>query len=182
MEFRAARGREREGRCPCFGIPRTVRSTPRSSRSSRCREFLREPVVGRPDSGASAPLGDTGSVGLNLDLGPGITLKTVALTTSRGTDFTSRVRSTSRTAPKITALIGGIPAGHGFVISLSGAAVGAGGVSVHGSGDVRRHRGRNLDCERQFDLQSAGTTGSVLVNGTDNIIPIIDGVSIRKSR
>ena len=84
--------------------------------------------------------------------------------------------STSRASNTLTATIGGLPAGTGFQIAIT-AMTTDGASQLRRLGDVRRggrqrgHRARPAACHE------APRTGSVMVSGTLNVCPTIDGIN-----
>jgi phospholipase C len=116
-----------------------------------------------------------GTVGLQLQLGPGITLTTVNYTITGPGGFSQTGTIDVTYSTTISAVIGGIPFGNGYVISLSGKSV-EGTAMCAGSA--------------MFNITSAATTpvavlvtcsvqpsgGSVGVNGMTNLCPRIDSL------
>lgn len=119
---------------------------------------------------------EVGSLGVNLQAAPGVTLNSVAYTiTGNGFDKSGAVDASA--APTITATIGGIPAGDGYTITLTATSLEA-GTTFTGSATFNvSARGTTSVTVR---LRSAGTTanGNVAVNGTVNVAPVIDELTI----
>ncbi|HEX7669727.1 MAG TPA: hypothetical protein VF395_09100 [Polyangiaceae bacterium] len=128
------------------------------------------------DSTSSDALGGIGKVGLALSLPGGATLNTAAYTVTGPAGFSKTGSIDVSSSTTLSAIIT-LPAGGPYTVSLSGTSTdGAdtcGGsatiptVTAHQTTPVTVH----LTCHE------APRTGSVLVNGTLNVCPQIDGVS-----
>lgn len=135
-------------------------------------------LVGGCSSGADEPASEaenTGSVGLELQLGSGLTLAEVNYTVVGAAGFTKSGALSLSKSTTLSGLIAGLPVGS-YTITLSGV-TGDGTTSCAGSAsfDVAAHETSiatvHLLCHQ------APTTGSVAVGGTLNICPALDGVS-----
>jgi arylsulfatase B len=135
------------------------------------------------DGCSSAPKGEdgveqTGSLAINLAAAPGVTLSSVAYTIAgNGFTKTGSIDTSGAPTPTVSGTIGGIPAGKGYTITLTATSV-EGDTSFTGSA--------------QFDVTGGGTTsvtvhlngtkkngnGKVAVNGTINVNPILDEVTV----
>ena len=73
-------------------------------------------------------------------------------------------------------MIGGLPAGNGYSITLNATAT-DGITSCLGSGTFNVTAGAITAVSVVLDCHQAPTTGSVSVNGVTNVCPSIDGVS-----
>src|SRR5258708_6311519 len=122
------------------------------------------------------PGADIGSVGVALLAGPGITLDTFSYTITGPGAFSRTGSIDTSHSSTVSAVIGNLPAGTGFSISLaatsndsqttcSGSAPFA--VMAHSTTSVTVH----VACRQ------APTTGSVLVTGSLNVCPSVDGIS-----
>ena len=130
---------------------------------------------------SSQPLGNgaeeqSGSLGLNLDVAPGVTLDAVAYTIS-GNGFSKSGTIDSSGAPTISGTIGGIPAGKGYAITLSARTVESGTIF---SGSARFDVAAGGTTSVTVHLKGSGSTGngSVTVNGTLNVGPVIDELTV----
>src|SRR6185369_8371865 len=117
----------------------------------------------------------TGSVGLQLQLAFGMTLNTVSYTITGPAGFTRAGTVDVSNSSTLSVVIGGIPFGTGYQISLHGTTTDGQAVCAGSA---------------TFDVSSAGTTtvpvhltcdvrpvnGSILVNGTLNTCPRIDSL------
>jgi uncharacterized protein YjiK len=119
---------------------------------------------------------DVGSVGLALQLAPGATLNSVSYTITGPNSFSRAGTIDTSHSTTVTAVIGGLPAGSGFSIALDGT-TGEGGTHCAGAApfDVAAHTTTAVSVH--LTCHEAPHTGSVLVNGTINICPTVDGVS-----
>jgi arylsulfatase B len=113
-----------------------------------------------------------GTVGVNLEVAPGVTLDVVTYAIA-GNGFSKTGSIDTSGAPTISATIGGIPAGNGYTITLSAASVEE-GTTFTGSAsfDVTARGVTSV----KIHLKGSGTTGngSVAVTGTLNVGPVID--------
>ena len=83
----------------------------------------------------------SGSIGLNLDAAPGVTLNAVTYTIT-GNGFTKTGAIDTSGSPTISGTIGGIPAGKGYTITLTATSV-EGNTTFTGSATLRRDRRRD---------------------------------------
>lgn len=129
---------------------------------------------------SSEPLGhggeeQSGSLGLNLEAAPGVTLNAVSYTIT-GNGFSKSGTIDTSGAPTVSGTIGGIPAGKGYTISLSATSVQS-GTSFSGSATFTVTGGGTTAVT--IHLTGSGSTGngSVSVNGTLNVGPVVDELS-----
>jgi hypothetical protein len=120
--------------------------------------------------------GDLGSVGIALELAPGISLTTLSYTIGGPAGFARSGSIDVSQSTIVSATIGGLPAGTGFTIALTstatnGAAQCAGSASFSVTAQATTSVTVHLLC------REPPTTGSVLVNGTLNLCPVVDGLS-----
>src|SRR5687768_6330714 len=127
------------------------------------------------DQPGSADAEEAGSLGLNLEVAPGITLSSVSYTVT-GNGFTKTGSIDIGNSPTISATIGGIPAGTGYTIELSGTSL-EDGTTLSGSATFNVTAGDTASVT--VHLKGSGSTkkGSVLVNGTLNVGPVIDDLT-----
>ena len=119
---------------------------------------------------------DSGSVGLALQVAPGVALATATYTIGGPGGFGRSGAIDVAGSATISALIGGIPAGRGYSISITAASrdaqlTCAGAVTFDVTAQATTQVTVHLTCHE------GAHTGSVLVNGTINICPALDGVS-----
>jgi hypothetical protein len=119
---------------------------------------------------------NVGTIGLNLDLGGGLVLNSQSYVIVGPGGFSRSGNIDLSAATKDSALIGGIPAGSGYSITLSGTAV-DGTTSCTGSAsfDVSAHATTVVTIA--ISCRQAPKTGSVLVQGVLNVCPAIDALS-----
>jgi hypothetical protein len=146
-----------------------------------CVSALSCSSTGAPSSEPSDSTDDTGTIGLKLQLAPGLSVATVGYTITGPGGFTQTGNIDVSHSTTLVATIGGLPAGTGYGITLTATATdgtttcagsGAFNVSAHATTTVAV----SLDCH-----QPAGT-GSVLVNGHLNVCPVVDGLSALPSQ
>lgn len=119
---------------------------------------------------------ESGSLDLNLEVAPQVTLLSVAYTIS-GNDFEKSGTIDVSGAPTITGTIGGIPAGSGYVISLR-AISDEEGTEFTGSAKFDVKAGRVSDVAIRLRGSSATRNGGININGTVNVGPIIDELTV----
>ena len=118
---------------------------------------------------------DVGSVGLNLQVGGG-TLEQVSYTIVGPNEYVKAGTFKVSDSTVLSAVLGGLPAGNGYRITLSGTTTdGATSCSGAGSFDIAAHQTTVVSVHMLCHQLS--TTGSVKVGGTFNVCPVIDGVT-----
>lgn len=124
---------------------------------------------------AASEAENTGSVGLELHLGPGLTLAEVSFTVVGAAGFTKSGSLTVSESTTLSGLIGGLPVGS-HTITLSGVTR-DGTTSCVGSAsfDVAAHE--TALASVHLLCHQAPTTGSVSVSGTLDVCPVLDGIS-----
>jgi hypothetical protein len=125
-------------------------------------------------------LGDrTGTVGLAVQVAPGVTLSTVSYTITGPNSFTQSGSINVSDSPTISTLVGGIPASSGYMASLSGSPVDA-SVSCAGTSaqfSVFADQTTSVSVT-MYCRESPSDAGSALLNGTIANCATINGVSI----
>jgi acid phosphatase len=133
---------------------------------------------GAGTSSGTTPLADgaVGSIGLALQVAPGTTLSSVSYDITGPQGFTKSGPIDVSNSSTLSATIGGLPAGTGYSISLTGTST-QGGTTCAGNAtfDVQAHQTAVVTVH--VVCTEAARTGSVLVSGSINICPVIDGVS-----
>jgi hypothetical protein len=117
-------------------------------------------------------LEQAGSLGLQLQVAPGVTLNSVSYTIT-GNGFTKTGTIDTSNAPAISATIGGIPAGNGYKITLTATSVET-LTTFTGSATFNVSAGKTASVTVRLLGKSESGNGSVLVNGSLNIGPVID--------
>jgi arylsulfatase B len=117
-----------------------------------------------------------GSLGLALEVAPGVTLNSVAYTIT-GNDFSKTGTIDIGHSPTISGTIGGIPSGNGYTITLAATSAEDGTVFT-GSAKFNVTAGETASVT--VHLKGSGKTGngSVTVNGTLNVGPVIDELTL----
>jgi acid phosphatase len=115
-----------------------------------------------------------GSIGLALQLAGGATLNSVSYKITGPTSKTGTIDLSHSTT--LSAVISGLSAGDGYSISLTGTTA-DGGTSCMGSGSFSVTPHQTSSVSVTLDCHETPKTGSVSVNGTLNICPVIDGLS-----
>ncbi|MEI9947640.1 MAG: hypothetical protein WDO74_01290 [Pseudomonadota bacterium] len=117
-----------------------------------------------------------GSVAFALQAAPGVTLNSVTYTILGPASFSKSGSIDLSRSSQIGALIGPLPAGLGYSITLAATSV-EGTSSCSGSAlfDVAAHQTTSVVVA--FACHEAARTGSVLVNGALNVCPSLDAVS-----
>jgi arylsulfatase B len=136
--------------------------------------------------GASAPLegcssasgGDVderGSLGVSLQVAPGVTLSSVTYAIA-GNGFTKSGTIDVSGAPAVSATIGGIPAGSGYTLTLT--ATSTDGTAFSGSASFDVSAGGATSVTIHLKGSTTGRNGRVDVNGTFNVAPVIDELTV----
>lgn len=134
--------------------------------------------VGAPLSGCvSEDIGgesteQVGSLGLQLEVAPGVTLNSVTYTITKG-EFTKSGSIDVGDSPTISGTIGGIPAGNGYTITLLATSEEE-GTSFTGSATFDVTAGNTTSVTIHLNGTGASNNGSVAVNATLNVGPVID--------
>ena len=119
--------------------------------------------------------GSLGSVDIALVQG-GVTINTVSYTITGPNNFMKSGSINVANSQTLSAVIGGIPAGNGYTITLT--ATGTDGTtSCGGSAMFNVTAGAVTKVNLTLDCHQAANTGSVSVNGTINVCPNLDAVS-----
>ena len=130
------------------------------------------------ESGAGADsAGKAGSVGLALQLAPGVALSTASYVITGPSAYTKSGSIDVSNSTTVSAAIGSVPAGTGYVISISATST-DGSTTCSGSSSsfsVTAHATTSVAVH--LSCQEAPRNGSVLVNGTLNVCPVLDGIS-----
>jgi len=118
---------------------------------------------------------ESGSIGLNLQVG-GATLDQVSYTIVGPNEYLKSGAFEVADSTVLSAVLGGLPAGSGYTITLSGTTTDS-GTSCTGSGsfDIVAHQTTVVSVH--LLCHQVSTTGSVKVGGTFNVCPVIDGVT-----
>ena len=127
-------------------------------------------------SAPSTASGSVGAVGLNLDVAPGTTLSSVAYTITGPASFLKTGTIDVSHTGTLSALLSPIPAGTGFTISLDATAAG-GGTTCAGMATFDVMANQTSTVVVHLTCHEAARTGSILVNGSLNLCPAIDGIS-----
>jgi acid phosphatase len=123
----------------------------------------------------TASNGPTGDIGLALQIAGGATLSSVSYQISGPNGFMRSGSFDVSQSSTISGTIGAIPAGTGFSITLSGTSI-DGGTTCGGSASFDVTAGKTTTVPVALDCHEAHRTGSVLVNGSINVCPLVDGV------
>jgi phospholipase C len=122
----------------------------------------------------------TGSIGLALQAG-GATFTTVNYTITGPNAFMKTGSFDVSLSTQIAAVIGGLPAGTGFSITLQAKSV-DGAESCLGTANFAVTAGATTAVTILVDCHQAPRTGAVSVNGTVNVCPSVDAVSAMPSQ
>jgi hypothetical protein len=137
-------------------------------------------VVGVPFAGCKSGSGPassgqaTGLVSLALELAPGVSISSVSWVITGPGGFTRTGSIDVSSSQTISALISGIPAGTGYQIT---ATANDGTTTCLGQAMFDIMAGATSRASLHLTCNTPGRTGSVLVNGTINVCPTIDGLS-----
>jgi Lamin Tail Domain len=117
-----------------------------------------------------------GSVGIALQLAPGLSLDTISYDITGPAGFERAGTLDVSKSGTVSATIGGLPAGSGFTIVLTSTATN-GGTQCMGSASFSVTAHATTGVTVHLLCREPPTTGSVLVNGTINVCPVVDGLS-----
>jgi hypothetical protein len=116
-----------------------------------------------------------GTIDLELQLANGNTLASATYTITGPNGFARTGSINIEDATRISALIGAIPPGTGYSITISATSV-EGSDSCTGSATFSVTAGQTANVPVAILCREAARTGSVLVNGTLNLCPTVDGI------
>jgi len=119
---------------------------------------------------------DSGSIGLALQAG-GVTLNSVGYTII-GNGYSKSGTINVAGSSLISAVIGGIPAGSGYSISLSASDATNSAITCSGSASFNVSAGATTSTQVKLQCKTPAKTGSVMLNGTLNVCPVIDSLSV----
>jgi hypothetical protein len=119
----------------------------------------------------------TGTVNLSLQLAGGQSVQTATYTITGPNGYSKTGAINVSASAKLAATISGIPTGAGFQISIS-AVTTDGSVSCIGSARFDVAPGKTVVVMIALTCHEAPRTGSVMVSGTVNICPTIDGIGV----
>jgi len=131
------------------------------------------PVVGCVSEQVdSSNTGQLGSLGLELEVAPGVTLSSVSYHIEKG-DFSKTGSIDVGDSPTISGTIGGIPAGAGYTITLTATSV-EDETSFTGSASFDVTAGGTTSVTIHLKGAGASGNGNVAVNATLNLAPLVD--------
>jgi len=121
---------------------------------------------------------DTGSIGMDLQIAPGVTISTVNWKINNPTSgFTKSASVNVRLSNSIAFLAGGIPAGTGYTIMLSANSI-DGAFACSGAANFDVTAGMTTSVSLTFNCSTAAAgQGSVIVTGTTQVCINLDSVS-----
>src|SRR6478609_11265815 len=117
-----------------------------------------------------------GSVGLALQAG-GVALRSISYTIIN-TGFSKSGTIDVTNSTQISTVIGGIPAGNGYSISLTATDAANSAVTCAGSASFSVTAGATSSAQVRLQCKTPAKTGSVMVNGSLNVCPVIDSLSV----
>ncbi|HVR21411.1 MAG TPA: hypothetical protein VMS65_16975, partial [Polyangiaceae bacterium] len=119
--------------------------------------------------------GQVGTLGINLDVAPGVTLNAVTYSIT-GNGFSKTGSIDTSGSPTISGTIGGIPSGNGYTITLTATST-DGATTFTGSASFNVTAGATTPVTIKLTGVRRTGNGSVSVNGTLNVAPVIDEVT-----
>ncbi len=130
------------------------------------------------ESTTSAPVaGDLeGSLGIALQIPGGQTINTVAYQITGPSSFTKSGAIDASLGARVSAVISPLPVGTGYQIALT-AGTTDGAATCAGNGPFDVVAGATSMLTVQLDCHFPPKTGSISVNGTFNVCPVLDGVA-----
>lgn len=131
---------------------------------------------GAPTGNSSAAAKDApGSVALTLQAAPGVTINTFAYSITGPSTLSGTINVAGSLT--VSAVIGGIAAGSGYALTLTGTSVDGQYSCAGASASFNVVARATTSVSVAIDCHTAPKTGSVVVNGTVNVCPNIDSVS-----
>jgi hypothetical protein len=121
-----------------------------------------------------------GAIGLELGVAGGIVLDSVSFTILGPNDYSKSGTIDLSAATQLSATIGGIPVGNGYTISLS-ATASDGSTSCAGSAAFNVVARVTSPVAVALRCHQAAKTGSVMLNGSVNVCPVVDELSASPS-
>ena len=118
----------------------------------------------------------SGSLGLNLDVAPGVTVNAVTYSIT-GNGFNKSGAIDVSGATTISGTIGGIPAGKGYKITLTATSA-EGSATFTGSANFDVTAGKTTSVTIHLKGTTTSGNGSVSVNGTFNVGPVITELTV----
>jgi hypothetical protein len=117
----------------------------------------------------------TGSIEMGLTLASGEVINTASYTITGPNGYSKSGSVDVSKSKKISAQVGGIPAGAGYSVTI--AATSSAGGQCGGSATFAVTAGRTVTVTVSVTCKEAPRTGNVLVNGTLNLCPTVDGIN-----
>jgi hypothetical protein len=127
--------------------------------------------------GCAKPKPDsTGAVGISLTVGSQATLAQVSYTLTGPAAFSKTGTLNVAASTTISGTVGGIPAGDGYTVRLDAVTTDA-AIACSGTSPAFTVKPQaTTPVAVHLLCQQGATTGSVMVNGTVNVCPVIDGI------
>jgi hypothetical protein len=138
-------------------------------------------VGGCGSTGGSSGAGEAdGTLGVALSVPGGVVIDQVSYVIKGPAGFTTKGTLDVSSAPVVSGVIGGIPAGAGYAIALSATSIDQ-SATCAGSAPFAVTAGRTTPVSVTIDCHAASTNGSVAVQAGINTCPVIDGLSASPS-
>lgn len=130
-----------------------------------------------PTSSPESASEDAGEVSLALSLSSGASLNSVSYTVTGPGGFAQSGSLDVSHSSKITGVIGGLPAGAGYSVSLSATSTDA-SVTCNGSATFSVTAKQTTPVTVAMACREKAKTGSALINGALNVCPLVDGITV----
>jgi hypothetical protein len=117
----------------------------------------------------------SGAIDLALQVAPGVSIASVGYSVTGPNGFAKTGNLDVSASSKITATLSGLPAGTGFEITLTAKST-DGSLTCGGSSKFDVAAGKTSTVNVALVCKEGPRSGSVLVNGTINVCPSIDGL------
>ena len=128
------------------------------------------------DEGQPIPDGDVGAAELSLQLAPGLTLDSIGYTVTGPNGFLRSDSINLARSPSVSFTVGGLPAGNGYAISVTGTAS-DGATSCAGMATFNVMAKGTTTVMLHLLCREPPRTGSAKVVGSLNICPAVDALS-----
>jgi len=130
----------------------------------------------RGADGGSLQANDAGTIVVALQVAPGISINSAAYTIGGPGGFTKTGTINLANSSSLSTTIGGLPGGNGFTLSITANAA-TGSTTCGGSAMFNVTAGASTPVPVHVTCHEPPHTGSIMVNGTINVCPVVDGVS-----
>ncbi|HEY3594505.1 MAG TPA: hypothetical protein VGL13_11545, partial [Polyangiaceae bacterium] len=136
-------------------------------------------IAGCGDQGAHSQANEssTGTASFDLNLADGRSIQSASYTITGPNGFTKSGTLGLSASTTLSAVIGGLPAGTGFHITLTASTTDS-SATCNGSATFDVQAGKTVAVTIAVTCHEAPRTGGVMISGTLNLCPTVDGVGV----